>query len=743
MKLISLCLITGNCEEYIERCLTSFAPIADEIIVVRAIGNQKPDRTLDIAREKFDAITGEYLNQPQHSDWPHVDNFAAARNISYSLATGKYCFWCDTDDILKSGAEIIRELAERAEYPVYLFPYDIFGRGVVVPRERMMLRDSGKWIYPVHECYTFPIKVEGCQDDRVVVQHLPHMTKSGGNQRNLRILESIPEADRKPGTLYHLHGELVAAGRTQEAVSMAIKAIESDIGAPEKYELWMNLARMATTPTAKHKYLIQAYGVDPKRREALGLLVSNSLDLGLRKEALAFARQMMATEQPEDQSWNDRAAAYGWLGVDLYTQALRANGLINEAERIRNGYLDKMGGPLIALVHATRGRPYQASVARKLWQDLADCPERVEHIFVFDEDDHESLPLCRMNHLIVPAGGGCVNAWNQGVMATRAPVIVQLSDDWIPCPKWDSIILERLGDITQPSVLAVSDGLRDDQLLCMAICTRTYWAQDHYLFHPDFTGVYSDNFFTKVAYDRKQVIEARDIVFTHNHYLKTGEAPDQTYKNQNAQARYDEGQQIFQRLTQGEIRDWSTVPGWFNYWPFYGHVARNLKDGDQVAEVGTWLGRSLIFLAQECKRLGKRVRFYAVDTFAGEALQPEHQELVQQHGGSIRAEFERNIRECGVADMITILQGDSAAMAECIEDGSLAFCYIDAAHEYEPVKRDILAWKDKVRSGGLLAGHDIQHEPVRKAVMELLPSAQHSYPIWVQSVTRPTGKEVA
>ena len=31
--LISLCLIVGNVEEYIERCLESFAPIADEIVV--------------------------------------------------------------------------------------------------------------------------------------------------------------------------------------------------------------------------------------------------------------------------------------------------------------------------------------------------------------------------------------------------------------------------------------------------------------------------------------------------------------------------------------------------------------------------------------------------------------------------------------------------------------------------------------------------------------------------------------
>ena len=78
---ISLCLIVGNVEEYIDRCLTSFAPIADEIVIVRAIGAQEPDKTLDISREKFGAITFEYRNAPGHEDWPHVDDFAAARQM--------------------------------------------------------------------------------------------------------------------------------------------------------------------------------------------------------------------------------------------------------------------------------------------------------------------------------------------------------------------------------------------------------------------------------------------------------------------------------------------------------------------------------------------------------------------------------------------------------------------------------------------------------------------------------------
>src|SRR3990167_7957487 len=40
------------------------------------------------------------------------------------------------------------------------------------------------------------------------------------------------------------------------------------------------------------------------------------------------------------------------------------------------------------------------------------------------------------------------------------------------------------------------------------------------------------------------------------------------------------------------------------------------------------------------------------------------------------------------------------------EDNSLDFVYIDANHEYEYVKQDITEWAKKVKSGGIVSGHD-------------------------------------
>ena len=730
-------MIVGNVSEYIERCLRSFAPIADEIVLVRAIGAQQADETMRIANIVCDdlgipLIAGDYRNKPEHQDWPHVDDFSAARQMSFDLATSEYCFWCDSDDVLMPGsAEIIRQLAERGGYPVFIFPYEIFGRGVNVPRERMIIRESGgKWKFPVHECFQFPMAVNGYQDDRVVVRHLPHGTKSGSNTRNLRILESIPESERTAGIWYHLHGELVGCGRKEEAMQAAAKALKHpDIGTPEKYELFLNMARMTENYGPRMHALHQAYATDPKRREALGLLTCTAMDFGKKEDALAFARQMAATQKPDGESWNDRSAAYEWLGVDIYTQALRMNGKFAEAEKIRVQSLMESGGPTIALLHATRGRPWQASVCKKRWLDLAEHPERIEHVFVIDEDDEESKPLLRMHSLQISPGGGCVAAWNHAAMATVAPIMVQLSDDWVPAAGWDTEIMRRIGDPNKPAVLAISDGNRKDDLLCMAICTRAYWSQDYFLFHPDFTGVYSDNWFTREAYRRGHVIDAKDLVFAHSHPAFGTAEVDATYAAQNAPERYAQGQAVMAELEKGS--DWSSVPGFFNYWPFYESVADKLKDGDEVAEIGCWLGRSLIHLAQRCKRQGKRVKFYAVDTFHGESNQREHEATVKECGGSLRASFEANLIRCGVRDMVEIIEGDSAESASKIKDGSLAFCFIDAAHDYESVKRDVAAWKSKIADGGILAGHDAQHDPVWQAVSEQLPNAERLGVLWL------------
>lgn len=70
--------------------------------------------------------------------------------------------------------------------------------------------------------------------------------------------------------------------------------------------------------------------------------------------------------------------------------------------------------------------------------------------------------------------------------------------------------------------------------------------------------------------------------------------------------------------------------------------------------------------------------------------------------------------------LIWIRKKSSDAVSD-IEDGSMDFIYIDGNHAYRYVLEDMNNYWDKVRVGGIFAGHDINssgHEGVAKAFVE-------------------------
>lgn len=74
-----------------------------------------------------------------------------------------------------------------------------------------------------------------------------------------------------------------------------------------------------------------------------------------------------------------------------------------------------------------------------------------------------------------------------------------------------------------------------------------------------------------------------------------------------------------------------------------------------------------------------------------------------------------------------ILRSASLEAADKFSDGSLDFVFIDADHTYEGVKEDIAAWYPKLKSGGVLSGHDYENKEypcwgVEKAVKEFCES---------------------
>lgn len=68
--------------------------------------------------------------------------------------------------------------------------------------------------------------------------------------------------------------------------------------------------------------------------------------------------------------------------------------------------------------------------------------------------------------------------------------------------------------------------------------------------------------------------------------------------------------------------------------------------------------------------------------------------------------------------MVHILQGrsDDPVILERIEEATVDFIMVDGAHEYDPVKDDIINWWPKLKPNGVMFGDDYNLKSVELAV---------------------------
>lgn len=69
--------------------------------------------------------------------------------------------------------------------------------------------------------------------------------------------------------------------------------------------------------------------------------------------------------------------------------------------------------------------------------------------------------------------------------------------------------------------------------------------------------------------------------------------------------------------------------------------------------------------------------------------------------------FKENINKFGLKDRINIHQGKSMEKVLDFEDNSIDLLYIDAGHDYNEVKEDIIFWKSKLKKDAIVLGHDM------------------------------------
>jgi len=151
------------------------------------------------------------------------------------------------------------------------------------------------------------------------------------------------------------------------------------------------------------------------------------------------------------------------------------------------------------------------------------------------------------------------------------------------------------------------------------------------------------------------------------------------------------------------------IPGWFSFKEIYSDMVKRFPDGAHFIEVGSWMGKSAVFMGVEILNSGKDIKFECIDNWAYEDknykwVNPAFKEY------SLKAfdTFKENIKP--LSSIIKYHRMDSVDAAALYDDDSLHFVFIDASHEFDDVRNDLKSWFPKVKVGGVIAGDDYSKE---------------------------------
>lgn len=203
-------MIVKNEEAVMKRCLSCVQTFADEIIVV---DTGSVDRTVDISREMGAKIY----------DYPWGDDFAAARNYSFSKATMEFQMWLDADDVIdeenQKKMSMLKETLDPSVDVIFMhyeMNHQKEASPVIFDRERLVKK--GKhfvWEGRVHETLKINGKIS-YQD--ITIKHKKEQINDPF--RNLRIFEKMrkEQVQFTPRDQYYYARELQQHNKITEAV---------------------------------------------------------------------------------------------------------------------------------------------------------------------------------------------------------------------------------------------------------------------------------------------------------------------------------------------------------------------------------------------------------------------------------------------------------------------------------------------------------------------------------------------
>lgn len=212
-----------------------------------------------------------------------------------------------------------------------------------------------------------------------------------------------------------------------------------------------------------------------------------------------------------------------------------------------------------SLIHPSRGRPAQALNCINLWLTRFSKENKIEYVLSLDTDDASNYlsVIPRMHRLVdakvvVKQNKSVVPALNNGAKVSTGDVLIYLSDDF-ECPEnWDRELVKVIGNKKEFAIW-VADGLQNS-IMTIHMLSRAYYERLGYMYYPEYFSVYADNDITEQAKKDNVMINARHLLFKHNHHSLNGGLPfDATYAKENCNEAYSSGRTLFIKRQQKEF----------------------------------------------------------------------------------------------------------------------------------------------------------------------------------------------
>jgi predicted O-methyltransferase YrrM len=169
-----------------------------------------------------------------------------------------------------------------------------------------------------------------------------------------------------------------------------------------------------------------------------------------------------------------------------------------------------------------------------------------------------------------------------------------------------------------------------------------------------------------------------------------------------------------------------------------------------VVELGSWKGRSTIWLASALRDRGEG-KVFAVDTWRGTQNEWEHRQLLGGYAEhQLFEEFAQSLRRAGLEQWVEPIQSTSAdATRSWPPDRRIGLLFVDADHGYEAVSEDFRCWSPFVVCGGYIVLDDVPGWPgPTRLALELprtfrLVGASSNQIILRKSFTTPSAQRVS